>query len=115
MKTKTTMKYIKANYAKVFHAGYCALQYIMAHTEPEYYNTGVYGWNCDIYVDYKRDIAITTGYRNMCGILIPSDLEEKYSTIAKVIIQNQFNRTYEEVKTLLDQNRENFFDELENL
>ena len=49
-------------------------------------NSGVYGWNCDIYVDNARDIAITTGYRNMRGQRIPDEIIRKYDEIAKEII-----------------------------
>lgn len=60
MKERTTMKSIRNNWNKVFKCGYCELQDIMKYHEPQYYNCGVYGWNCDIYVDYGKDIAITT-------------------------------------------------------
>jgi hypothetical protein len=87
----------------------------MRYEEPNYYNSGVYGWNCDIYCDFKRDIAITTGYRNMAGERIPSELLEKYTNIAKKIIENEFNKPYNEIKEELEQNRENFFEELSNI
>ena len=114
MKIETTMKAIRNNYAKVFRVGYCDLQYIMRYYEPDYYNAGVYGWNCDIYIDHKRDIAITTGYRNMAGIRVPSEIREKYSTIAKEILENTFRKPYEDIKQALDENRENFWKELDN-
>ena len=115
MKTKTTIKNIRNNWDKVFYCGYCDLQDIMRYEEPTYYNCGVYGWNCDIYTDFSRDIAITTGYRNMAGKRIPSELIKKYSEIAKEIIKNQWDKPYEETKAELDQNRENFFKELDNI
>ena len=88
MKTHTTIKNIKLAWNNVYRCGYCDLQYIMKYYEPKYYNSGIYGWNCDIYCDYKRDIAITTGYRNMAGRVIPNGLIEKYSDIAKEICKN---------------------------
>lgn len=115
MKKHTTIKAIRANWNKKFYCGYCDLQYIMRYTEPDYYNAGVYGWNCDIYTDYTRDIAITTGYRNMTGRMIPSELIEKYSEIAKEILKNTFAKPYEEIKKELDANKENFYKELNNL
>ena len=115
MKQATTIKAIRNNYRKVFRAGYCELQYIMYSAEPQYYNHGVYGWNCDIYVDYMRDIAITTGYRNMAGRDIPLDIVAKYSEIAKNITENQFRKPYNEVRAQLDENRENFYKELDRL
>ena len=111
-KIKTTNKYINNAWRKVFRCGYCDLQYIMRGEEPVYYNCGVYGWNYDAYCDYKRDIAITTGYRNMTGRMIPDELIEKYTDIAKEICKNEWNKPYEEIKEALEQNRRNFFDEL---
>ena len=115
MKEKTTMKAIRNNWSKVFYAGYCDLQNIFRYEEPRYYNAGVYGWNCDVYVDYTRDIAITTGYRNMIGARIPSELLNDYNQIAKEIISNVFKKSYEEIKKELDENRENFLNELDKL
>ena len=112
---KTDMKRINEGFRKVFRAGYCDLQYIYKYKNPQYYNCGVYGWNCDIYVDYKRDIAITTGYRNMRGKQIPADLIKKYSDIAKDISKTPFFVPYEDVKTALDENREKFLDELNKI
>jgi hypothetical protein len=114
-KQHTTIKNIRNNWAKVFRAGYCDLSYIFHHEEPQYYNAGVYGWNCDIYCDYSRDIAITTGYRNMAGIRIPDEILKKYDAIAKKIIENQWGESYEATKAKLDENRNNFFAELENI
>ena len=115
MKIETTMKRINQLYSKIFRAGYCDLQNIFRYEEPVYYNAGVYGWNCDIYIDFKRDIAITTGYRNMRGISIPSEILEKYDAIAKEILKNTWKVSYDELKAKLDENRENFLNELNNL
>lgn len=114
-KQHATIKYIKKVWANVYRCGYCDLQYIMRYEDPIYYNSGVYGWNCDIYCDFKNDIAITTGYRNMAGKCIPDELIEKYTKIAKNIMKDSIAATYDEIKTALDQNRRNFFDELANI
>ena len=113
MKTKTTIKHIRQNYKKVYQCGYCDLQDIFVGREPRYYNAGVYGWNCDIYCDILRDIAITTGYRAMTGRMIPAELIEKYSNIAKEIRKSTKN--YNEIRDELDKNIDNFYDELDNL
>lgn len=114
-KTHVSMKYIRNVWRKTFCCGYCDLQYIFRYEEPAYYNSGVYGWNCDIYCDYKRDIAITTGYRNMTGKRIPSEIIEKYTANAQKIIENQWEIPFDELKKALDANREKFFEELENI
>ena len=111
MKTHTSMKSICNNWHKVYQCGYCDLQYIMRGIEPMYYNSGVYGWNCDIYVDGMHDIAISTGYRNMRGRMIPSELIKKYSDKAKAII-DEFATPWEDMKEALADNAERFFDEL---
>lgn len=112
MKIKATMKYITNLYDNVYSCGYCDMQDIMKHVNPVYYNCGVYGWNCDIYTDSKRSIAITTGYRNMRGQTIPHEIIEKYSSIAREICKDYWTKPYDELNAELDQNRENFFDEL---
>ena len=114
-KQHIAIKNIRNNWDKVFRVGYCDLQNIFRYEEPQYYNSGVYGWNCDIYCDYSRNIAITTGYRNMAGQLIPSEILEKYDAIAKEILKNMWNVPFDELKVKLDENRENFLAELEKL
>lgn len=115
MKKHTTIKFIKGYFNKVFYCGYCDMYHIFYNEKPQYYNSGVYGWNCDIYTDYKRDIAITTGYRNMAGKRIPDELIKKYTDNAKKILENLFKKPYDEIETELDENRENFLNELNNL
>lgn len=115
MKKQTTIKFIKGYFDKMFYCGYCDLQDIFKYEEPQYYNSGIYGWNCDIYCDYARDIAITTGYRNMTGKRIPDELIKKYSEKAKAINEQPFAVPYDEIKKALDENREAFLNELDNL
>ena len=114
-KMETTMKAIRYNYRKVFRAGYCDLAHIFNGYDPQFYNAGIYGWNCDIYIDYGRDMAITTGYRNMAGASIPLDLIKKYDGIAREILDGQFGRPYEETRKAIDSNREAFLEELMKL
>lgn len=114
-KQHIAIKNIRNNYKKVFRCGYCDLQFIYRGIDPQFYNTGVYGWNCDIYIDYARDIAITTGYRNMTGRMIPDEIIEKYSNIAKEIAKNTWSKPYEETRKALDENIENFLNELDNM
>ena len=117
-KTHISIKKIRNYWSKKFYCGYCDLQDIMKYKEPTYYNAGVYGWNCDIYTDAMTDIAITTGYRNMTGKRIPNELIKKYSDNAKEIWESMAHTIpfpYEAIKDALDQNRRNFFDELNNI
>lgn len=114
-KIKTTNKYIKAVWGNVYRCGYCDLQYIMKGEDPVYYNCGVYGWNWDGYCDFKRNVAITTGYRNMTGRVIPHEIINRYSEIAKEICKDYWNKPYDEIQKALAENREKFFDELVNI
>lgn len=111
-KIKTTNKYLKAVWQNVYRCGYCDLQYIMRGEDPVYYNCGVYGWNYDAYCDYKRNVVITTGYRNMTGRVIPNELINRYTEKAKKILEGYWNKPYEEVQNALAENREEFFAEL---
>jgi hypothetical protein len=112
-KEHITIKKVRSYWRKNFQCGYCDLQDIMRYKEPTYYNAGVYGWNCDVYTDYRTDIAITTGYRNMTGRQIPRELIEKYSSIAKRI--DEKDMVYQLKKEAHEENQRNFFDELDNI
>lgn len=90
MKTHIAMKNIPAR--RIFRAGYCELQAILNRDNAQFYNAGVYGWNCDIYIDWKTDIAITTGYRNMRGASIPQELIDKYNAQAKALTAEMWTR-----------------------
>lgn len=116
-KQHATIKSIRQNWKKVFYCGYCDLQDIFYHRNPQYYNAGIYGWNCDIYCDFARDIAITTGYRNMTGRRIPDELLKKYGDIAKEINSRYFTVTWgwEEKQKELEENAENFLNELDKI
>lgn len=114
-KTHTSMKTICNNWSKVYQCGYCDLQYIMNGKDPWYYNSGIYGWNCDIYTDALHDIAISTGYRNMRGKTIPAELIKKYSNRAKEMLRDAVGTPWEEIREALAKNRENFFEELSNI
>lgn len=113
MKKHTSMANITRYYSKVFRCGYCDLQYIMRLRPADYYNAGVYGWNCDIYT--FGDIAITTGYRNMRGLLIPEEIIRKYSDIAKEICNTPFGTDYTALRNALEENAERFIAEIETL
>ena len=114
MKTKVTRQFINQVYDRVFRAGYCDLQHIFWNCEKRFYNCGVYGWNFDVYTDYTADgesIAFTTGYRNMTGERVDSDILRKYDSIARAIIDD-YKKPYEERCRELDSNRAAFIAEL---
>lgn len=45
---------------KIVTAGYCDLQYLLSGIDPVGYNTGINGWNYDVYI--IGDVGILTGY-----------------------------------------------------
>ena len=82
----------------MYRCGYCDLQNIFKFVEPAFYNSGIYGWNCDIYC--IGDIAITTGYRNMKGERIPDNIIVEYDKLAIQILSQHLS--YNEIKNELD-------------
>ena len=67
---------------------------IMCFKEADFYNdSGIYGWNNDIYLDPLEDIAIMEGYRNFRGKKIPRKIYLKYNGRAKKIYD--FKTSYE--------------------
>ena len=51
----------------------------------------------------------------MAGERIPSEILNKYDAIAREILENTFKISYDELKEKLNENRQNFLDELEKL
>lgn len=64
MKIKTTQKAIKENYSNVLAIGYAEYQDLLDKYKADYYTSGVYGWNANIFTIDKLDTAIVTGYRH---------------------------------------------------
>ena len=108
MKKRITMKAVVNDYKKVYRCGYCDLQNIFYGIEADYYNAGVYGWNCDIYE--IGNTAITTGYRNMRGERIPYEMIERYDKAAREIITDMWIDT--NYKNRLEELRRDFLGEL---
>lgn len=66
MKTEITSKKLK-KYYKVYKVHSTEVYGLFFGRYPTYYNSGIYGWNYDVYIlDTSRDIAIISGYRT-CG------------------------------------------------
>lgn len=63
MKTEITSKRLKENY-RMYRVNSSEIQYSFLGNPPIFYNSGIYGWNYDVYIpDEFKDIAIITGYR----------------------------------------------------
>ena len=86
---------------RVYSVPYCELQTILNYWEKSGYNSGVYGWNFDLYV--FPDLAIVTGYRNLTGTPIPRDILERYEHNARKNPQHIAyitGKLFEELSTL---------------
>lgn len=80
MKHYISQKDTKSNFKKVFKIRYCEIKSIEYFLNPEAYNSGIYGWNYDLYA--FRDNAISTGYRPI-GAYISDDSIKHINEIAR--------------------------------
>ena len=111
MKTKTSMK-LTWDFKNVYKTGYCNLQTLLTGKNPDYYNAGYLGWNCDLYI-IDIDTILTTGYSNMRGESIPYDVARKYEIKARKIMDRRgwkYETRLEKVAAL----RNEFFEKLNN-
>lgn len=93
MKERISVSKIMKEVPHVFYAGYCELQDLLIENRPMFYNSGVYGWNCDIYYFNLNgyEIAIITGYRNLRGKPIPTEMIKRWS-IEESLCNNKYER-----------------------
>ena len=82
LKCKVTDKELKAHYDKIVCIPYCKAQHLLTGLQPNFYNSGVYGWKYDAY-DYKG-ILIVTGYNGFGKQAI--DVVEEYERQAKNLL-----------------------------
>ena len=97
MEFKTTKKQINQNYQNVICVGYCELDYLLSNQEPIAYNSGVYGWNCDVYD--INGVAIVTGYRPWGNIHPDYKIIKKYEDEARKICSD----SWKNYQNMLDQ------------
>lgn len=60
-KLKVTQKDLKDTICYAF--GYCDIDGIVNYRTANAYNSGIYGWNYDVYFHEEKNVAIITGYR----------------------------------------------------
>ena len=109
MKFKTTRKQINQNYNRVICIGYCQAQYLLNGKNPIAYNSGVYGWNCDIYD--INGVAIVTGYNPFGNIRPDYETIKKYEDEACRIACNSWG-SYQNMIDKLDQLLNQFIEEV---
>ena len=112
-KIRTTRKQIQNSFARVFQCGYCDLQYIFQWYNPSFYNSGIYGWNYDVYD--LGNIAITTGYRGMFGERIPGELIKHFDAEAQNILSFENKQSYKEKQKAMEALKERFYEALRAL
>lgn len=117
MKIRTSMKNACMYANKIIRIGYCDLQFLLRQFEPDFYNCGIYGWNCDIYRFYHNGklYVITTGYRNMRGESADWKTVQKYNKAAESIgayHNPEYISDYETRKAKYRELLENFLDEI---
>ena len=87
-KRKITRKEVK-RFKNIISIGYCELANLLYFKNPDYYNTGVYGWNYNGYI-INYDTIIITGYRPVNGnISIDRNISKKFDEEARKIIINK--------------------------
>lgn len=87
MKTEITKKAIMNGYRNVIKVGYCDMQAALKWRAPNFYTSGVYGWNSDVYViDYET--VIVTGYRPFGNIKLPRDVVDTLNKCAESITRH---------------------------
>ena len=107
-----TRKEIINNFDKVFSVGYCGIQYLLRGKNRIGYNSGVYGWNYDIFSLDNGNIAICTGYRGMPGKSIDYSIVDKYEAKAKAISEDYYT-DYEKRQKKLEKLLQKFIEEIQ--
>lgn len=105
MKIKTAMK-VTERFNNVIAISYCGAQFLLHYQKPTFYNSGVYGWNNDIYTVLPNDTCIVTGYRNLRGVHPNYDLLREYDKKAESIVCDwniPYDEKVEKVNNLLKQ------------
>ena len=97
--TKTALKY-----DKVYRIGYCELQEILKSLSAVGYNTGVYGWNYDIYC-LGENVSLITGCCTDCGIKISHEICDK-------ILKDYAARAFSDVEGFLRSELKKYTSEL---
>lgn len=106
MANKIKMK--EVNWNDTYYC-YCELQELLSNAD--YYNAGVYGWNWDGFIINNK--LIISGYRNLKGTRIPSDICKNYNNLAKDIKNSALN--WDEKSEKLNELKRKLINELKGL
>lgn len=105
MRIKVSEKKVKENYMNIICIGYCDAWYLLQGKDANYFTSGVYGWNSDIYeIDYKT--CIVTGYRPFGNIAGNKNDIRKFNEKAREIYASDLD--YEKRLKKIDKLLEKF-------
>ncbi len=107
-----TRKEVVNNFNKVYSVSYCGIQYLLRGKNRISYNSGVYGWNYDVFSLDNGNIAICTGYRGMPGKSIDYTIIDKYESKAKSIAEDYYT-DYEKRQKKLEKLLQKFIEEIQ--
>ena len=92
MKILVSRKQIKDNFKNVYVMDETKANTIFYGQSPAYYTSGVYGWNCDVYI-IDSDTVVTTGYRPFGERLPEATEKDMLKKATRVREANRFNYT----------------------
>lgn len=97
MSSQVTRRFVMSNY-RCIAIDYCGLQNLLCYSSRNYYTSGIYGWNADVYV--FNDVAIVTGYRPF-GRHPNYDTVKEYNRIAEFLGRDT-SKTYEQKRNAIE-------------
>lgn len=117
-KIKITRKEATNTNNKIISIGYCKAHDLLTGVEPIGYNSGVYGWNWDLYeithTKTGEGLTICTGYRSTIGEYIDHKTINKYEQQARKI-RNNWDLNYTQQLKRITTLRDKFINEILNI
>ena len=117
-KIKMTIKEATNTNNKIIKVGYCQAWHLLKGVEPIGYNSGVYGWNWDLYeithTKTGEGLTICTGYRSTIGEFIDYKTINKYEAQARKIYKN-YELGYKQQLKRIEKLRDKFINEILNI
>lgn len=86
MKVKVSKNEIVKSNINIIEIRFGYIQDLLIYKEPDYYTSGNYGWNADIYK--VNGVLICTGYRAFGNIEPDYSILKEYENKAREILQN---------------------------
>ena len=101
-----------SNYTR-FRIDSMFMEELFCYHDPDYYNSGVYGWNFDVWT-FSKDILIASGYRvPLYYKTVPEEILERYKASAHEIKHKETD--YQVRKQKLENLIDEFINEVSSL